>query len=385
MFYFIKIKGDTTMKKKIICAIVCSMLLAGTCACKHNTSDPLPTGAPTQGADQGNTSGTVTPEATPEPTPTIPITDYAATVSKTKLPETYIGIKVAKVTDKEVDDYVTQILQENAELVPQDRAAELGDTTDIHYVGTLDGVAFEGGTGDYELMLGSQSFIDGFEEGLVGAVKGETRVLNLNFPDPYTNDPSMAGKAVVFTVDVNEVLSYVIPELSDAFVSELTAGDCAKASDFHEYIRNILQQEKAYNAVSQYLTENTEYTDLNEAYIQQSYDEMVAYYTDYAGMYSLDLDTFLMYNGILDPQAFWGEVKNDLTRQEKERVALFCVAKNENMELSDAEFTEKATAIAADYGQSLEDFLAEQPIEYVKNSILMEKALDFLIQNASVE
>ena len=149
--------------------------------------------------------------------------------SSVKLGE-YKGIAVtvteASVTDEEVENQIQQVLNSKAEYREVDRAAQTGDQVNIDYKGLLDGEAFEGGTAEgYDLTLGSGSFIDGFEDGLVGAVKGDQKDLNLTFPDPYPNNPDLAGKEVVFEVTVNAVKERSIPELTDEFVKkdQLTA------------------------------------------------------------------------------------------------------------------------------------------------------------------
>ena len=142
----------------------------------------------------------------------------------------YKGIPVTvtepTVTDEEVDAQIQQLLNSSAEYLEVDREAQLGDQVNIDYKGMKDGVAFDGGTAEgYDLVLGSNSFIDGFESGLVGAKKGEEVTLNLTFPDPYQNNPDLAGQAVVFEVKVNNVKEKTVPELTDDFVAKVSPED----------------------------------------------------------------------------------------------------------------------------------------------------------------
>lgn len=139
----------------------------------------------------------------------------------------YKGIEVTKdpveVTDDEVDQAVQSDLSAQAKDAEVDRAIQNGDVVNIDYVGTKDGVAFDGGTAQgYDLNIGSGQFIEGFEEGLVGAKKGDKVSLNLTFPEAYQN-ADLAGKAVVFDVTVNSVKEKQVPELNDAFVQENTS------------------------------------------------------------------------------------------------------------------------------------------------------------------
>ena len=136
----------------------------------------------------------------------------------------YKGVSVlvqsTEVTDEEVEEEIQKNLDDNPDFVEVDRPAEEGDTVNIDYKGTQDGVEFAGGTGeDTDLVLGSGDFIDGFEDGLIGAVKGETRELDLTFPEDY-HEEALAGQAVVFEVTVNAVKEEQAAVLDDAFASE---------------------------------------------------------------------------------------------------------------------------------------------------------------------
>ena len=135
----------------------------------------------------------------------------------------YKGITVTSISQDAFDAEINNILEGYAEFVEVDRPAQNGDIVNINYVGTLDGEEFEGGadTSDAgtDLELGAGMFIEGFEEGLIGAKAGEEKVLNLKFPEDYYED--LAEKDVVFTVTVNRVQEKVVPELTDEFVTEI--------------------------------------------------------------------------------------------------------------------------------------------------------------------
>lgn len=135
----------------------------------------------------------------------------------------YKGLTLYEVDASVVAEEMRNLLEKYGEYVTVNRAAQENDAVNINYVGKKDGVAFEGGTQDseegYNLVLGSDTFIDGFEDGLIGAVAGEVRDLKLTFPETYRNS-ELAGQEVVFTVTVNAVKEWVTPELTDAFVAE---------------------------------------------------------------------------------------------------------------------------------------------------------------------
>lgn len=369
------------MRKKILATLVCAAMGLAMCACGRTT--PTDTEIPTP---QG-----VTPDATVTTSPTetggdteaeVPITNYEDCVAVTKLAKDYIGIPVEKVTDAELEAYILEVLEENMLLEEKDGTVENGDVANIDFTGYLDNEPFEGGSDvGFDLEIGSGQFIEGFEEGLVGAKKGETRSLELTFPEDYRNNPDMAGKAVVFEVKVNAICRYVLPELTDEFIKELTSEEYTTVQAFKEYSLGLLTEEKEYLAVMDYLVENTEFAELNEAYIQASLDSMKSYYELYAQMFGVDLETFFLYSGIPDSKAFWAEMESQMRRAEQERIVLYCVAKAEGITLTEDEFTQYATELAASYQMTMDEFLEQQDRTYVEQSILMERALEFLLEN----
>lgn len=373
------------MRKKILAAALCVVMGLAVCAC--NTTSPSGSDLPTpQGTDKR-----LTPEITATTAPTgtedgdnnkTPVTDYEDYVASTKLAKDYIGLSVEKVSEAELEAYIQEILERNKYLEERDRAVQNGDVANIDFTGYLDGEPFDRGSDTgFNLEIGSGGFIDGFEEGLIGAKKGETRSLELTFPEDYKPNPAMAGKAVVFEVKVNSVSEYMLPELTDDFVKELTEGEYTTVQAFKEYAVSILTEEKQYLAVIDYLVENSEFSKLNEEYIQASLESMKAYYEMYAVMYGVDLESFMQMMGVPDSSAFWNDMEAEMRRLEKERIVLYCVAKAEGLTLTEEEFTKYATEIAEGYQLTLEEFLKDNERKYVEQSILMERALEFLLDN----
>lgn len=367
------------MRKKIFTIAMTAAVALGLCACGKS----------------GQGSGVPSPEiaATSTPAPTqeisgsktettdLKIPDYEEYVAKTKLPEKYLGIEVKKITDEEIEDYIAEILAENAELVEVDHAVEEGDIVDIDYAGYLDGVAFDGGTGNIgDLEIGSGAFIPGFEEGLIGMKKGEERSLPLTFPENYHSE-DMAGKSVIFEVTLNAVLVSQIPELNDAFVSELTDEQYKTVEEFRTYVSNTMKENKEYNAVLDYLLENTEFGAVNEEFIAANLQSMKDYYGMYAQMYGLDLETFMLYNGVADAEGFWKNMEGELRQEEKERIVLYCVAKNEGVSFTEEEFNSRVAELAESYDVTTEEFLEQQDRRYIEQSIYMERGLDLLLKN----
>lgn len=368
------------MKKKFLIIAMCAMLAASAAACKNSGSkygNDLPT------PDVNN----VTPDPTGEPAGStevnkIEMTDYEEYAAKSTVAENYMGITYKKVTDDDVNETILALREDNMNLVElEDRAVENGLVAQIDYVGTMDGVAFEGGTGSYDLEIGSHSFIDGFEEGLIGAVKGEKRTLNLKFPEDYQNNDSLAGQDVVFEVTVNGVCEYCVPDLDDAFVTDVSEGEFTNVADFTTYVHDTMVENAQFAAVTEYIVANTKYGELNQKYINDSFDAVKSYYESYATMYGLDLSTFLTYMGVVDENAFWDELKGEIVEEEKQRIALYAIAKKENVTITDSEYTEECAKLAEQTGTTVEEFVEQYTESYIRQDIIINKMLDILIAN----
>lgn len=302
----------------------------------------------------------------------------------------YKGIPVTvtepTVTDEEVDAQIQQLLNSSAEYLEVDREAQLGDQVNIDYKGMKDGVAFDGGTAEgYDLVLGSNSFIDGFESGLVGAKKGEEVTLNLTFPDPYQNNPDLAGQAVVFEVKVNNVKEKTVPELTDDFVAKVSPED-GTVEKLRENMKAFILEQK------QYQIDNQRNTDILNAVIDKSeivcatddvdknYETQVQYYTNQASMYGLDLATYASLMG-MDEEGLKSELRNVARDMTKQEMLLKEIVSRENITVTD----EDREALAERYGyDSLESFLETADKEIVDDTALMQKTLDFLVENAEI-
>ena len=215
----------------------------------------------------------------------------SATVSE------YRGVKInvaaPEVTDDEVDQKIQTNLKQNPNEVEVDRAAQDGDIVNIDYKGTKDGEAFDGGTAEgQDLTLGSGSMIDGFEDGLVGAKKGETKTLDLTFPENYREE-SLAGQAVVFEVTVNAVKEKQDAVLDDAFVQRTS--DYQTVDEYKEGIRADLLAQKQKTAeqemeqdVLQDIIDNSDFKFSRNG-LSVRYNQMLKQYTNQAKMYGMTL------------------------------------------------------------------------------------------------
>ena len=208
----------------------------------------------------------------------------------------YKGVKVsvdaAVVTDEYLDSYIDYVLQSNM-LTTQvtDRPVQEGDIVNIDYEGKIDGVAFDGGTAQgYDLAIGSGSFIDGFEDGLIGAETGETRDVAVTFPEDY-HGTDVAGKDAVFTVTVNSISVETLPELTDEFVQGLGVG-AETVEEYRQYAYDLLMEEQQANhdaeaemAVLETVMNNAKLQDPPEDMTDRYYGRLIDNMNYYASMY----------------------------------------------------------------------------------------------------
>ena len=211
------------------------------------------------------------------------------------------SVKIAKAdveyTDEELENEIQSVLESNKNL-NTDKALTIkdGDEVSINYVGTMDGVEFEGGTADnYDLTIGSGSFIDDFEQQLIGAHPGDQVTVNVTFPDPYEGNPDYAGKEASFAVTVNGI--YELPEFNDAFVKEHLSEQAQTAEEYKQYLRDTNYQTKLAAAVDQYITDNisadkypTDYVKHLKALQMTINEEEFAYAAQMYAAYGLNFD-----------------------------------------------------------------------------------------------
>ncbi|MDE7224312.1 MAG: trigger factor [Acetatifactor sp.] len=267
-----------------------------------------------------------------------------------------------------------------------DREVALGDTVNIDYVGTKDGVAFERGTDSgATLEIGSGRFIEGFEEGLIGAMPGETRELHLSFPEGYDN-PEMAGQAVVFTVTVN----FILPEeYSDEVVAGFGISDITTVEDMRQFVHDYLetQAQSNYrttleNAVVDGLLDVCVFQEIPETFVEKYKNNVRTVLEEDCTAQGIDMDTFCMYNYRMDAETFLNQYAEMAARQ---GLAFQAIANAENLNVTDEELQENLEQYAAQGGyETVEEFMGELDREEYREYFMFEKVLDFLIQNAQI-
>ena len=303
----------------------------------------------------------------------------------------YKGLTVTSISQETFDSEINALLESYTELVEVDRPAQDGDTVNINFVGTLDGVEFEGGTDSSEagtdLELGSNMFIDGFEEGLIGAKAGEEKVLNLTFPEDYYED--MAGKDVVFTVTVNRVQETVVPELTDEFVVE-NIGTYTTAEEFVSEYRENLNKNSYYTQITQLLLNSCEVTEYPEDEVQEQKDTMMAYYLSYAEYYAsltgLDTDTALYYvSGLASTEELETASEEYAYQMVKNLMIMREIASIEGIEVTEEEYNKRALEYAVSYGyEDIATLETDYGKEELEKTVLMDVVMDYLVEQAVV-
>ena len=223
------------------------------------------------------------------------------------LPEDYASISIARAdvepTAEDVQSQIDSVLSQNATTQEVDRAAASGDTVNIDYAGTVDGVAFTGGTySGYSLTLGSGTFIDGFEDQIIGHKPGETFDVTVTFPEGYSNSTDADGntivlsnKEAVFSVTLNSITEEVLPELTDAWVDATygSTDDVHTVEDLRTLYQKILYEDNLHTALMNYLMEHSTFKSIPQEVSDYQVTQCLNYYYTMANYYGYDLDSFV--------------------------------------------------------------------------------------------
>lgn len=292
-----------------------------------------------------------------------------------------------EVSDEELNAELDRMRKQYADMEVKDGAAEDGDTVNINYEGFRDGEAFEGGKADnYNLTLGSHSFIPGFEEGLVGVKAGEDKELNLTFPEDYYHE-DLRGKNVVFKVHVNEVKHEVLPELDDDFAKDVNAPGVEDVEGLKKLVKDRLsssKKTKAENDAEEKLIDQliaAEKVDLPDAMIDNEVEDMVSNRENYFKQQGLTLDMYLKYTGS-DMDAFKKSLRPDAERTVRMRLALGKIAELEKLEPTDEDYEKEYKNIADAYQMDVDTVKKLVDKSYITEGIRSQMAMDFVKKNA---
>lgn len=299
----------------------------------------------------------------------------------------YMGLELTKqsteVSEEELQARLNSIVAANPDIVEVDRPAKLGDTVNIDYVGKKDGEPFAGGTAEgYDLTLGSHSFIDGFEDGLVGVKAGDKKNLDLTFPEQYHSE-DLAGKAVVFEVTVNAVKETKDAVLDDAFVqkmSEFKTVDEFKADTFADMEKE--KEDEALRALEDdalgMVFEASEF-EVNPEAVDQMYDQQYNYMESMVTMYGSTMEEYAQIYG-RTLEEYQQELRLQSETSVKQQILFDAIAEAEHLELTD----EDRQRIADMYGMEL-DKLKEMDPDNLDATARAFKTIDYIVDNAVIK
>ena len=305
----------------------------------------------------------------------------------------YKGVQVEKadteVTDEEVMAEIGKEQEKNATTVTvTDRPAELGDTVIIDFEGFVDGEAFEGGKSeDYSLELGSHSFIDTFEDQLVGKNTGDEVEVNVTFPEDYHVD-SLKGKPALFKVKVNEIKAKELPEIDDEFASEVSEFDTLDAykasvkADLKKKKEDEAKREKENAAVDKAVA-NAQ-MEIPDAMLDTQAAQMVDNFARRLSAQGMSMEQYMQYTG-QNAAALQEQMKPQALKQIQTRLVLEKVAQVENIQISDERLEEEFEKMAKMYGMEkdkLKEILGDAEKDQMREDLAVQEAVTFLADNA---
>lgn len=310
----------------------------------------------------------------------------------------YIGLEIALeepvVTDEDVDEYIEYVLQNNpAYLEITDRAVEEGDTVDIDYVGKLDDVAFEGGTGSTSsLVIGSGGFIPGFEDGVIGMEIGDTKDVEATFPDPYLNNPDLAGKTAVFTVTLNGISVEQEAILTDEYVADFGIEGVTDVESYRTYLYEAMLEQlqsdyelEKSGLVLEAAFANAVFTGTPEIIVNRLNDVITSSVSAYAQMYGMSVADMVAMNYGGTAEEYEDTLYQQAEATAQQYVMMQAIALKEGMSVSDEEVEDELEQEAANYGYDVvEEYKSMVDVEAYREYLMTRKVLRFLADNAVV-
>ncbi|MBR0351250.1 MAG: trigger factor [Clostridia bacterium] len=306
----------------------------------------------------------------------------------------YKGIEIKKieynVTDKDIENELKHMQEHNSRLITvEDRPVKKGDTAVIDFEGFVDGKAFDGGKGEnYDLEIGSNTFIPGFEDQVIGMKIDEVKDVNVKFPDEYFSK-DLAGKDATFKVTLHEIKKKELPKLDDEFAKDVSEFDTLE--DLKKDIKE--KQEKANADKAKYETEDAVIkaicddmkVDIPSGMVETETENMLKDIENRLSYQGLKLEQYLKMMNKTEE-----EVKKEYEAQAidaiKSRLALEAVVKAEKITVEEKEIEEKLKEMAKNYGKTADELKQNENVKnYIKSGIEAEKAVDFLVKNAKMK
>ncbi len=322
------------------------------------------------------------------------ISEEAATMSFTFAikPEVKLGeykglayeVEETSVSEEEVEAELKRIQENFAELeVKENGEVENGDTAVIDFEGFKDGVAFEGGKGEnYPLEIGSNSFIPGFEEQVIGMKKEETKDINVTFPENY-QAAELAGQPVVFKVTVHEIKAKVLPELNDDLAKDVNAPDVETMDDLKALIRKNQEEQKQQNAENEATNKlistvvDACEVEIPEVMIKNETDDMIQDYANRLQQQGISLTQFFQITGQSE-ETLREQMAKDAESKVKLRLVLDAIATQENLEVGEEDIDTEYGLVASQYNMEKEKVKELIPASSISYDVRLRKALDLI-------
>ena len=304
----------------------------------------------------------------------------------------YKGVKVdkidVKVSDEDIDAEINRERESNARTISvEDRAVKDGDMTVIDFEGFVDGVAFEGGKGEnHPLEIGSHSFIDTFEDQLVGKNAGDEVEVNVTFPEKY-QAADLAGKPAMFKVKIHEVKCKELPELNDEFAQDVSEFDTLEEykADVKKHLEvekeNEAKKTKEDEAIQKIIDKSK--MEIPEAMIDTQCETMIEEFAQRIAQSGLSMDQYLQFSG-LTVDGLKEQVRPEALTRIQSSLVLEQIAKEENIEVSDADVDAEIEKMAKNYGMEadkLKEYMGEGEKESMKRELAITKAVELIMDN----
>ena len=321
---------------------------------------------------------------------------FEVTVTVATYPEfevkDYKGVEIeevsAEVTDEDVEKEINEMAKRNSRMVEVDRPAQDGDTVLIDYEGWVGDVQFDGGTAERQpLKLGSGTFIPGFEEQLIGAVKDEQRDVKVTFPEEYHAE-DLAGKEAVFKCKVHEIKEQELPAIDDDFVKDVSEFDTLDElkADTREKLA-ASKKDQAENSMKNSVIEavfNANDIDVPAPLVEQEIDSQIGQFDQQLRAQGMDLQTYMQYLG-KNPDEFRDDIREEARKKVKTQMLVSAVADQEEIEVSEEELDAEIEKLAQQYGMEkdkLVEMLGMQNLAMIRGDLKARKAVDIMYENA---
>ena len=304
-----------------------------------------------------------------------------------KYKELKVKKEKVKVTKEEIEHQIGHILDRYAELVSKDGEVEEGDTAVIDFKGFKDGTPFDGGTAEgYSLEIGSHSFIPGFEEGVIGMKKEESKDIELTFPEDYMAK-ELAGQKVVFNVTVHDIKKRVVPELTEEFFKDLDMEGVSNKEELEKMVEEEITAQKEFQAENKFIEDilakasDNMTIELEEELIDAETDRIYKEFVQRLSMQGVNEELYYTYSGAKKEDVL-NEMKKEAETRLKYRYLLEAVAKEENIEVTDEEAHHELHHMCEHYHMTEEELMKEiGSLDVVNYDVRMKKALETLKEN----